>query len=273
MRGAGHRPGRQRGGAARQAGDAEAVVRPCGLRRPSSRIARERDVSRWSLLRPGALEHAPAGPRTAARRGTPRSPRGRCSPSPGSAWRSTLEPSGVCESLKCSEPRRSRPTIESKSSTTVGEASRRCARRSPRPAGGRSRGRRRAACRRRPARSGSRAPRTSGRACPPAPAVSSRCSAQCSDSASASAIVSEARVIASSTGPPSFSAEPGCSTTPSAPERVAGPQRGGQRGQRLVADLRVLGGAVEEVDGVDQRPRRRPIASIASWNAATSSSE
>ena len=52
---------------------------------------------------------------------------------------------------------------------------------------------------------------------PPAPAVSSRCSAQFSDSASASAIVSEARVIASSTGPPPFSAEPGCRTTPTAP--------------------------------------------------------
>ena len=40
---------------------------------------------------------------------------------------------------------------------------------------------------------------------------------QFSDSASASAIVSDARVIASSTGPPPFSAEPGWSTTPAAP--------------------------------------------------------
>ena len=35
-------------------------------------------------------------------------------------------------------------------------------------------------------------------------------------------------------------------------ERVARLQRGGQRRQRLVADLPVLGGAVEEIDGVDE---------------------
>ena len=34
-----------------------------------------------------------------------------------SAWRSRLEPSGVCESLRCSEPSRSRPTTASKRSS------------------------------------------------------------------------------------------------------------------------------------------------------------
>ena len=88
---------------------------------------------------------------------------------------------------------------------------------------------------------------------PPAPAVSSRCSGQSSDSASASAITAAARSSAGSTAPPSLSAEPGCSTTACAPERRAGAQRRRQRGERLLAEVRVLGGAVEQVDGVDQQ--------------------
>ena len=46
------------------------------------------------------------------------------SPSPTFAWRSRLEPSGVCESLKCSEPSRSRPTSASHSSSAASRPSR-----------------------------------------------------------------------------------------------------------------------------------------------------
>ena len=41
------------------------------------------------------------------------------SPSPMVAWRSRLAPSGVCESLRCSEPMRSRPTCSAHSSSVV----------------------------------------------------------------------------------------------------------------------------------------------------------
>ena len=85
---------------------------------------------------------------------------------------------------------------------------------------------------------------------PPAPAVFSRCSSQPSLSSSAAAIVSPARAIASPTWP--FSAEPGCRTTPAAP--IAAPTRSEWVSEvsALGADLRVLAGAVEQVDGVDQ---------------------
>ena len=45
------------------------------------------------------------------------------SPAPTFAWRSTFEPSGVCESLRCSEPRRSMPTCAAQSSSTALSAS------------------------------------------------------------------------------------------------------------------------------------------------------
>ena len=47
------------------------------------------------------------------------------SPSPMLAWRSRFEPSGVWESLRCSEPTRPRPTTRSPSSSTAGERRRR----------------------------------------------------------------------------------------------------------------------------------------------------
>ena len=88
---------------------------------------------------------------------------------------------------------------------------------------------------------------------PPAPAVFSRCSGQSSDSASASAITSPARLIAGA-DLAVFSAEPGCSTTPRGAERVA------RRAATSVSDVsdfsRMSGssrGAVEQVDGVDQQ--------------------
>ena len=50
-----------------------------------------------------------------------------------------------------------------------------------------------------------------------------------------------------------FSAEPGCSTTPRAPS--AAPMRNDvvSDGQRLLAEVRVLGRRIEQVDGVDQQ--------------------
>ena len=77
------------------------------------------------------------------------------SPSPRFAWRSRLEPSGVAESLTCSEPSRSQADDAVELVDHLGQRLGACARRSPRRAGGRSPGRRRAACRRRPARSAS----------------------------------------------------------------------------------------------------------------------
>ena len=72
-----------------------------------------------------------------------------------------------------------------------------------------------------------------------------------SDSASASLITAPARSIAASTEPPSLSADPGCSTTPRAPSCTPAWSASDQRRERLVADLRILGGAVEQVDGMD----------------------
>ena len=123
-------------------------------------------VDALALARPGPRART-AGPRSAARTGTPRSPRGRSRRRRGSTWRSRFEPSGVTESLTCSEPSRSSPTTRSNSSSTSAERRPRCGRRSPTRAGGRSRGRRRAARRRPRPRSAARAPRTSARASRP----------------------------------------------------------------------------------------------------------
>ena len=73
--------------------------------------------------RPGLSKHRTAAPRSAARTGTPRSPSSPSSPSPsvgvavavGAQRRS-------CESLTCSEPRRSRPTTATHSSSTSRQA-------------------------------------------------------------------------------------------------------------------------------------------------------
>ena len=127
----------------------------------------------------------------------------------------------------------------------------RCGCRSPRRAGGRSPGRRRAA-RPPPAASTSRASSSNERpSVPPAPAVSSRCSGHLSLSFHRlrdhlSCAVDRLADVAAV-----LSAEPGCRTTACAPSsRPRAARR--QRGQRLVADLGVLGRAVEQVDGVDQ---------------------
>ena len=133
-----------------------------------------------------ALEARTAGPRSAARTGTRRSPRGRSRRRRGSRGGRGWSPAGSTESLTCSEPSRSSPTTRSKSSSTAARRLRGADVVAARRAGGRSPGRRRAACRRR-ASSISRASSSNERpSVPPAPAVSSRCSAQSSDSFSAS---------------------------------------------------------------------------------------
>ena len=139
----------------------------------------------------------------------------------GRGW----SPSGVIESLTCSEPRRSQADDRVEVVEHARRAPRRCGCRSPRPAGGRSPGRRRAACRRPRPRSAPRAPRTSARACRRRPRCPRGAAGTLSDSASASRITSPARSIAFSTEPPFLSAEPGCSTTPTRAQRGAGVER------------------------------------------------
>ena len=85
---------------------------------------------------------------------------------------------------------------------------------------------------------------------PPAPAVFSRCSWQPSLSASASAIDSPARSIA--LADVAGLGRAGVQDHAARADRIADPQRMGQRGERLGADLGIIAGAVEQVDGVDQ---------------------
>ena len=172
-------------------------------------------------------------------------------PSPGSAWRSTLEPSGVCGVVEVQRPEAVEPDHGVEVVDHPAQARRRSACRSRRPAGGRSPGRRRAARRRPRARSGSPAPRTSARA--------SRRRRRCPRGAAGR---SPTRRAPRRSSPPRAPAprldralERGAGMQHDAvrAQRGARLQRGGQRGQRLAADLGVLGGAVEQVDGVDHQ--------------------
>ena len=242
--------------------------------------ARAQVVSPGDVLRDDPLASrsrgprgSPACPRSAARRGTPRSPRGRGGLRRAARGVDVGAERRGSESLKCSEARRSRPTIAVE---VVDHAAR---------AGGAHvvAGRQqvagveadaRGACRRRPARSGSRAPRTSARACrrrPPCPRGAAR---SVSDSASASAIGLRGAGEGLVDRPAALQRRAGVQHDAGRAERVARPQRRGEGRQRLVADLPVLRGAVEEIDGVDEHGIERSEKSpIASWNAATSSSE
>ena len=87
---------------------AQAVPRSSSSRRrPSGRVAVE----------PGPSKRAGSS----SKRGSDRKaaqPRAPSSPSPGDAWRSRFEPSGVFESFTCRQRRRRMPTVFSKSSTT-----------------------------------------------------------------------------------------------------------------------------------------------------------
>ena len=180
------------------------------------------------------------------------------------AWRSRLEPSGVIESLRWHERRRSQAdgsvALVDRLVETLGgpdvvarreqmarvEAHRRAARRRPRR------------------RSAPRAPRTTARACRPPPPCPRDAARTFRSRPAPRSITLPARLIALPTSP-AF-AEPGCSTTPGGADRRADAQRLGQRGERLLAHLAVLGCAVDQIDRVDQhgpiglapRPRGTP---------------
>ena len=116
--------------------------------------------------------------------------------------------------------------------------------------GGRSRGRGRGACRRRLRRSARRSGRSRGRAGPCGRRSARAGAGSCRVSSSAAAI--SFRGALASTGPSGspFWA-PGCRTTPGGADPVADPQGVGERVERLLAQLSVLAGAVDQVDGVD----------------------
>ena len=100
--------------------------RPTVSRSATPRPGPRRACARRSPCRPA---RRPCRPRRGPRRRTARpsnrgsdrnaaQPSAPSSPSPRAAWRSTLEPSSVFESLTCSEPSRSSPTTRSNSSST-----------------------------------------------------------------------------------------------------------------------------------------------------------
>ena len=129
--------------------------------------------------------------------------------------------------------------------------------RSPRRTGGTSRGRGRSACSRPPCGSARRAPRTSGRACRPR--------RRCSRAGAGTSRLAERRLRASrpraagasSCGSPL--AEPGWSTTPTAPIASPSSQVVDQRRERLALHLPVVGGAVDQVDRVDHHRLDRAV--------------
>ena len=173
------------------------------------------------------------------------------SPSPRLVWRSRFEPSSVIESLTCSAPRRSQPTTESNSSITLPQRLARCGRRSPTRTGGRSPGTRRAASGRPPSSISVASSSNERPSVPPAPAVSSSSSGHVSDSASASLITSPARSSASSDV--ALQRRARVQDHAHGAQLRARVQRDLQRLERLRAQLRVLGGAIEQVDGVDDQ--------------------
>ena len=125
------------------------VTRLGSSRRASPRAGRGRARPPRRSGRCGPVPASRARTEAAAKRGSltkARAPSIPSSPSPMLAWRSRFEPSGVCESLRCSEPIRPRADRRSHSSIIAGERGRACGSRTPRRAGGRSRGRGRGAC-------------------------------------------------------------------------------------------------------------------------------
>ena len=187
---------------------------------------------------------SPGAERNAAQPCSPSSPR------PMFAWRSRLEPSGVWESLRCSERIRPRPSSRRRLAQHRAHALRGCGCHSRRPAGGRSPGTRRGAHRRRPPSSSAASSSSERPSVPPAPAVFSRCSSQPSLSASASRdrlagtrdrLADVARL-----------GRAGVQHDARGADRGTDAQRVRQRRERFRADLGVLARAVEQVDRVDQ---------------------
>ena len=156
----------------------------------------------------------PAGPRSAARTGTPHT---RLRPSSPVAQRGVTVDVGAQAGLGVVDVQRAQalePHDLRRTRRAPRPAHPRCARRSPRPAGDRSPGTGPGARRRRPSRSAAPAPGTSGPACRPSRPCSPGAAGSRSDSASASAITCPARSIA---GRPRG--------RPAAPTRRAAPRR------------------------------------------------
>ena len=166
----------------------------------------------------------------------------------GRGW----SPAPSCESLRCSEPRRSSPTTSSHSSSTVRQALRGADVVARRVAGGRSPGRRRGARRRRPRRS-ARPARSNER-----PERAARAGGVLEVQRAALGLGQRlldhlARALDRRRRPRRSCAEPGCSTTATAPS--ASPAR-----SEAVSDVSVFSrisgsseAAVEQVDGVDEQ--------------------
>ena len=235
---------------------ASCAAAPCPARAASSPARLPRA---WGLR--GSRRASPArtaAPAAAGPRGTRRSPRSPSSPSPMFAWRSRFEPSGVWESLRCSEPHAATArACACDSRSTERPCRRSCGCHSRRRAGGRSPGTPPGA---RPRRRPRAAPASSSNerpSVPPAPAVFSRCSGQPSLSASASRDrLSGARDrLADVAG----LGRAGVQHHARGADRLAHAQRVRQRGERFGADVGVLAGAVEQVDGVDQHRVDRAV--------------
>ena len=164
----------------------------------------------------------------------------------GRGW----SPAASCESLRCSEPSRSSPTPRSNSSSVSVRPGRgadvvaggeqvagvQAHPEPPAAAGGLDQ--------RRPA------PRTSARACRRRPPCPRGAAGSGRSRPAPRAITLPARLIACADV--ALLGRAGVQHHAGGADPVADPQRLDQRGARLVADLRVLGGAVEQVDGVDQ---------------------
>ena len=172
------------------------------------------------------------------------------SPAPRLAWRSRFEPSGVWESFRCSERTRPRPSLRvaSRSVELMPFARADVIAGGEQMAGVQAHAQplAPAGCLQQRRELVERAPERAARA---GGVLQVQLAALALRSAPR-AIVSPARAIASPTSP--VFAEPGCRTTPLAP--IACPTRSEWVSEvsDLRADVRVLAGAVEQVDGVDQ---------------------
>ena len=172
------------------------------------------------------------------------------SPSPRLAWRSRLEPSGVAESLTCREPSRSSPTTRSNSSRTSREAR-----------GGADvvAGREQVAGVQADAEplvaaGGVDQPRQLlERAAERAARAGGVLEVQRAVVGLGQRLGDRLRRAVERRVDIALERRAGMQHDADRAERGAGAQRRGQRGERLAADLVVLGGAVEQVDGVDEQ--------------------
>ena len=128
--------------------------------------------------------------------------------------------------------------------------------RTPRPAGGSSRGRHQGACRLPLRRSARRARRSCGRAGP----ACRRCSRAAAGSAQSSRAPPGSPCPRVHRRPVRLSLpRPGVQDNPGSADAIADPQRVPQRSQRLSPDLTLLAGAIDQVDGVDHDGLERRV--------------